>query len=169
MKKFDIAVVGCTGKVGRQMITVLEERKLPYNNVVMFASAKSAGSTIKFDGKDYTIVELNEENIKANKVDIVLMPYLSLSGLSATIAWIVEQFGFAMIPFAGVRASTAFASGTTSGTSLSIRHWLLLSITIAPVSAKIGAKVLLVPPPADIKTMSTLFALIFSSLSSTIV
>ena len=45
MKKFDIAVVGCTGKVGRQMITVLEERKLPYNNVVMFASAKSAGST----------------------------------------------------------------------------------------------------------------------------
>ena len=48
MKKFDIAVVGCTGKVGRQMITVLEERKLPYNNVIMFASAKSAGMMIPF-------------------------------------------------------------------------------------------------------------------------
>lgn len=73
MKKFDLAVVGCTGKVGRQMLTVLEERKFPYDKVVMFASAKSAGSKIKFDGKEYTVVELTEENIKANKVDIVVM------------------------------------------------------------------------------------------------
>lgn len=73
MKKFDIAVVGCTGKVGRQMITVLEERKLPYDKVVMFASKKSAGSTIDFDGKSYPVIELNEQNIKANKVDIALM------------------------------------------------------------------------------------------------
>ncbi len=73
MKKFDIAVVGCTGKVGRQMLTVLEERKLPYNKVVMFASKKSAGSEITFDGKKYTVIELSEENIKANKTDIALM------------------------------------------------------------------------------------------------
>ena len=66
MKKFDIAVVGCTGKVGRQMLTVLEERKLPYGKIVMFASKKSAGSEITFDGKKYTVIELSEENIKAN-------------------------------------------------------------------------------------------------------
>ena len=95
MKKFDIAVVGCTGKVGRQMITVLEERKLPYNNVIMFASAKSAGSTIAFDGKDYTIVELNEENIKANKVDIVLMS--AGGGTSKTFAPIFAQTGAIVI------------------------------------------------------------------------
>ncbi|MBQ9714819.1 MAG: aspartate-semialdehyde dehydrogenase [Clostridia bacterium] len=95
MKKFDIAVVGCTGKVGRQMITVLEERKLPYNNVVMFASAKSAGSTIKFDGKDYTIVELNEQNIKANKVDIVLMS--AGGGTSKTFAPIFAETGAVVI------------------------------------------------------------------------
>ena len=95
MKKFDIAVVGCTGKVGRQMITVLEERKLPYNNVVMFASAKSAGSTIAFDGKDYTIVELNEENIKANKVDIVLMS--AGGGTSKTFAPIFAETGAIVI------------------------------------------------------------------------
>ena len=73
MKKFDIAVVGCTGKVGRQMLTVLEERKLPYGKIVMFASKKSAGSEITFDGKKYTVIELREENIKANKTDIALM------------------------------------------------------------------------------------------------
>ena len=95
MKKFDIAVVSCTGKVGRQMITVLEERKLPYNNVVMFASAKSAGSTIKFDGKDYTLVELNEQNIKANKVDIVLMS--AGGGTSKTFAPIFAETGAVVI------------------------------------------------------------------------
>ena len=95
MKKFDIAVVGCTGKVGRQMITVLEERKLPYNNVIMFASAKSAGNTIAFDGKDYTIVELNEENIKANKVDIVLMS--AGGGTSKTFAPIFAETGAIVI------------------------------------------------------------------------
>lgn len=73
MKKFDIAVVGCIGKVGRQMLTVLEERKLPYGKIVMFASKKSAGSEITFDGKKYTVIELSEENIKANKTDIALM------------------------------------------------------------------------------------------------
>ena len=73
MKKFDIAVVGCTGKVGRQMLTVLEERKLPYGKIVMFASKKSAGSEITFDGKKYTVIELSDENIKANKTDIALM------------------------------------------------------------------------------------------------
>lgn len=73
MKKFDMAVVGCTGKVGRQMLTVLEERKLPYGKIVMFASKKSAGSEITFDGKKYTVIELSEENIKANKTDIALM------------------------------------------------------------------------------------------------
>ena len=73
MKKFDIAVVGCTGKVGRQMLTVLEERKLPYGKIVMFASKKSAGSEITFDGTKYTVIELSEENIKANKTDIALM------------------------------------------------------------------------------------------------
>jgi len=95
MKKFDIAVVGCTGKVGRQMITVLEERKLPYNNVIMFASAKSAGNKIVFDGKEYTIVELNEQNIKANKVDIVLMS--AGGGTSKTFAPIFAETGAVVI------------------------------------------------------------------------
>lgn len=95
MKKFDIAVVGCTGKVGRQMITVLEERKLPYDKVVMFASKKSAGSDIRFDGKDYKIIELTEENIKANKVDIVLMS--AGGGTSKTFAPIFAETGAVVI------------------------------------------------------------------------
>ena len=95
MKKFDIAVVGCTGKVGRQMITVLEERKLPYGKVVMFASQKSAGSKISFDGKEYEVIELNEANIKANKVDIALMS--AGGGTSKIFAPVFAQNGTVVI------------------------------------------------------------------------
>ena len=95
MKKFDIAVVGCTGKVGRQMITVLEERKLPYGKVVMFASQKSAGSKISFDGKEYEVIELNEANIKANKEDIALMS--AGGGTSKIFAPVFAQNGTVVI------------------------------------------------------------------------
>ena len=46
----------------------------------------------------------------------------------------------------------SFTSGTTKSISFFIRHWLELSITIAPACSKIGANCLLVPPPALIKT-----------------
>src|SRR5438105_13386727 len=50
----------------------------------------------------------------------------------------VEQLGLAMIPF-GIRASApAFTSGTTSGTSGSMRQALELSTTTAPARAAIG-------------------------------
>ena len=72
MKKYDIAVVGATGMVGRKFLEVLTERQLPANNYYLFASSRSAGSVIDFMGKPHTVIELNEENIKAHKVDIAL-------------------------------------------------------------------------------------------------
>src|SRR5262249_24775178 len=70
---------------------------------------------------------------------IVLMRAASWSGFSATTIWIVEQLGFAMIPFGRDFAAAMFTSGTTRGTSGSIRHALELSITTAPHFAAIGA------------------------------
>src|SRR5438132_3906521 len=50
----------------------------------------------------------------------------------------VEQLGLAMIPL-GIRASApAFTSGTTSGTSGSMRQALELSTTTAPARAATG-------------------------------
>lgn len=72
MKKYDIAVVGATGMVGRKFLEVLTERQLPANNYYLFASSRSAGSVIDFMEKPHTVIELNEENIKAHKVDIAL-------------------------------------------------------------------------------------------------
>jgi aspartate-semialdehyde dehydrogenase len=72
MKKYNIAVVGATGMVGRKMLEVLTERKLPVENYYLFASAKSAGTDIDFMDKKHTIIELSEENIKNRKIDFAL-------------------------------------------------------------------------------------------------
>lgn len=72
MKSYNIAVVGATGMVGRKILEVLEERKLPVENYYLFASSKSAGAKIPFMGGEYTVIELNEENIKSRKIDFAL-------------------------------------------------------------------------------------------------
>jgi len=72
MKTFNLAVVGATGMVGRKMLEVLEERNLPIGNFYAFASARSAGKTLAFCGKDYTIIELTAENIKRQPLDFAI-------------------------------------------------------------------------------------------------
>ena len=68
---------------------------------------------------------------------------------------IVVQFGFAMIPRGRLRASSALHSGTTNGTSSSIRNALELSIITAPYLVMSAANSLDVPAPALVNAMST--------------
>ena len=72
MKQFTVAVAGATGMVGRKMLQVLEERKVPVKELVPFASKRSAGGKIKFGGKEFEIIELTEENVRARKIDFAL-------------------------------------------------------------------------------------------------
>ena len=62
MKKYKLAIVGCTGLVGRTVLKVLEEKKLPISEYMLFASKKSAGKVIHFMNKDYIVKELNEHS-----------------------------------------------------------------------------------------------------------
>ena len=72
MNKINLAVVGATGMVGRTFLKVLEEKDLPIENFYVFASARSAGSTLTFKGKEYTVLELNENSFKNYQIDIAL-------------------------------------------------------------------------------------------------
>ncbi len=72
MKKYNVAVVGATGMVGRKFLEVLEERKLPVNNYYLFASARSAGKKVDFMGKEHTIEELTETCFDGKDIDIAL-------------------------------------------------------------------------------------------------
>ena len=71
MKKYNVAVVGATGMVGRTFLKVLEELKLPVENYYLFASARSAGSKVEFIGKEYTVEELTENSFDRD-IDIAL-------------------------------------------------------------------------------------------------
>ena len=51
-KKPNVALVGATGVVGKTFLKVLEERDFPFENLYIMASAKSAGTTITFKGKN---------------------------------------------------------------------------------------------------------------------
>ena len=62
MKKCRLAIVGATGLVGRTVLKVLEEKNLPIDEYVLFASSKSAGKILKFMDKDYQVQELNENS-----------------------------------------------------------------------------------------------------------
>lgn len=62
--KYNVAIVGATGKVGRTFLEVLEKRNLPINNLYLYASKKSAGLKLNFKNKEFEVIELIEENIR---------------------------------------------------------------------------------------------------------
>ena len=71
MKNYKVAIIGATGLVGRTFLKVLKERNFPVEKLYLYASANSAGKKIEFNGTEYTVMELKDENI-ANDVDIAL-------------------------------------------------------------------------------------------------
>ena len=95
MKKYNVAVVGATGMVGRKFLQVLEERKLPVNEYFLMASARSAGKKVEFLGKEYTIEELNENSFAGRGIDIAL--FSAGAGTSLKYAPIAAQAGTLVI------------------------------------------------------------------------
>ena len=70
MKTYTVAVLGATGAVGQEMISILQERNFPVGKLIPLASARSAGKTMKFRGEDVVIREACDEAFEG--VDIVL-------------------------------------------------------------------------------------------------
>jgi aspartate-semialdehyde dehydrogenase len=62
-----VAVVGATGAVGRTMLELLAEREFPAEEIVLFASARSAGTVI--DGRT---VQLLDDSADLSGFDIAL-------------------------------------------------------------------------------------------------
>ena len=70
MRKPNIAVLGATGVVGREILKILVEDNVQYNEIKFLASAKSADKTIEFKGEKHTIIEAAPEVFE--NVNIVL-------------------------------------------------------------------------------------------------
>ena len=58
MKKYNVAVVGATGAVGETLISILEERNFPVDQLFALASERSAGTKVMFRGKPVVVQNL---------------------------------------------------------------------------------------------------------------
>lgn len=70
MRKPNIAILGATGVVGREITKIVDELNIEFNEIKFLSSAKSAGSKIEFRGKEYTVEEAKPESF--DRINIVL-------------------------------------------------------------------------------------------------
>lgn len=78
----NIAVAGATGAVGIEILKCFEQRDTPIGELTLLASARSAGSTLSFRGKQLVIKELRPDSFEG--VDVAL--FSAGGGISKTFA-----------------------------------------------------------------------------------
>src|SRR5246500_155101 len=71
MMGYKVAVVGATGNVGREMLTILDERKFPADEVVALASRRSVGVEVSYGDRTLKVKAL--EHYDFSDIDICLM------------------------------------------------------------------------------------------------
>ena len=64
----DIAIVGATGNVGRKTLEVLQQKNFNINNLYLVASPNSAGKQLEFNGKKYSIENLETYDFSKAKI-----------------------------------------------------------------------------------------------------
>ncbi len=89
MKNCNIAILGATGAVGREMLNVLEEHDIPVSRLKLLSSARSAGSKIPFLGEDLTVEEAADASFEG--MDFVLGAVKS--GMSRAFAPAIVKSG----------------------------------------------------------------------------
>ena len=70
MRKPNIAILGATGVVGREITKITEELGVEFETIKFLSSARSAGSKIVFKGKEYTVEEATPDVFEG--IDIVM-------------------------------------------------------------------------------------------------
>ncbi len=99
-----LALVGATGLVGQKMIEVLQEFNIPITEFIPVASARSAGSTVTYNNKAYTVV--------TPEVALTMQPSVALfsAGGSVSLEWAPQ---FAAIGCTVVDNSSAWRMDTS--------------------------------------------------------
>jgi aspartate-semialdehyde dehydrogenase len=93
MKAVNVAVVGATGAVGEAMIEILESRDFPVDQLFPLASSRSAGKSLRFKGKRYTVQDLS--NFDFSQTPVAL--FSAGGDVSAEYAPIAAQQGCVVI------------------------------------------------------------------------
>ena len=59
-RKYNIAIAGATGNVGREILSILDERDFPIDNLYLLASSRSKGQKINFKDQELIVEDLSE-------------------------------------------------------------------------------------------------------------
>jgi len=89
MKKYNVAVLGATGLVGREMLNILSSRNFPINKLKVIASSRSEGKKIQFEDRELTVEVVKEDTFE--DIDIAL--FSAGSGVSKEVAPLVKKSG----------------------------------------------------------------------------
>jgi aspartate-semialdehyde dehydrogenase len=89
-----IAIVGASGAVGQEFLKVLAERNFPLDELVLFGSARSAGTTYEFKGKKLTVKELKHNDDFKN---IAIALTSAGASISKEYASTITKYGAIMI------------------------------------------------------------------------
>jgi aspartate-semialdehyde dehydrogenase len=89
-----IAIVGASGAVGQEFLRVLDERNFPIDELVLFGSARSAGTVYTFRDKQYEVKEL-KHNDDFKGIDIAFTS--AGGGTSVEFASTITKHGAIMI------------------------------------------------------------------------
>jgi aspartate-semialdehyde dehydrogenase len=68
MKKFNVAIIGATGMVGTTLLSILEERNFPIEQLYLLASARSAGERLDFKGKSLRVSDVKDFDFTQSQI-----------------------------------------------------------------------------------------------------
>lgn len=81
VQSYRVAILGATGAVGAELITLLEERNFPVSQLRLLASSRSAGQTLQFRGEPLIVEAVSDRSFDG--IDLVL----ASAGASISKAW----------------------------------------------------------------------------------
>ncbi len=89
-----VAIVGASGAVGQEFLRILDQRNFPMDELVLFGSERSAGTSYMFRGKEH-VVKLLQDNDDFKDVDIAFTS--AGAGTSKKFAETITRYGAVMI------------------------------------------------------------------------
>ena len=89
-----VAIVGASGAVGQEFLRVLAERNFPVDELLLFGSSRSAGTSYAFRGKEIVVKEL-QHNDDFKGVDIAFTS--AGAGTSKAFEKTITKYGAVMI------------------------------------------------------------------------
>jgi aspartate-semialdehyde dehydrogenase len=96
-KQLQIAVVGATGTVGKQVLAALEEKELPAQSLTVFGSEQSKGSEVEYSGESLEVEQISEEAFRGMSSVVLACPAATAKPLALAAqqagAWVVDLSG----------------------------------------------------------------------------